>query len=159
MSELVVRRATPEDASVLQRIAYASKRHWGYPDEYMALWKHDLTVTPAFVDEHPVYCAVEDATIAGFYALSSEGSVWELEHMWVDPPHMRRGIGARLFRHAVETARAAGATVLEIVSDPNAERFYLCMGARRVGEVASRPTGRMLPVLELALLSCRAAPC
>ena len=151
MSDLVVRQASPADAPLLQRIAYAAKRHWGYPEEYMELWQHDLTVTPAFITAHPVYYAVEDATVVGFYALSAEGSVSELEHMWIDPPHMRRGVGAQLFRHAVGNSVAAGATVLRIVSDPHAEGFYLRMGAQRVGEVASRPSGRMLPVLELAL--------
>jgi hypothetical protein len=27
-----IRRATPEDAQVLTRVAFAAKRHWGYPE-------------------------------------------------------------------------------------------------------------------------------
>jgi hypothetical protein len=84
-------------------------------------------VTPRFVQHHPVYCAVRGAHVLGFYALS--------------------GVGARMFDHAVATLRAADAHVLRIASDPYAEGFYLRMGARRVGEWPSTPSGRTLPLL------------
>jgi hypothetical protein len=42
-----------------------------------------------------------------------------------------------------------GAPRLWISADPNAERFYTRVGARRVGEVPSTPTGRTLPRLVL----------
>jgi GNAT superfamily N-acetyltransferase len=64
---------------------------------------------------------------------------------------MGRGLGRRLFQAAVLHARSLGARELEITSDPNAEAFYLRHGARRVGEVASQPAGRLLPLLVLAL--------
>ena len=70
---------------------------------------------------------------------------------WVQPRHMRAGIGTALFRHAIETARAMGAASLEIESDPNAAGFYERMGARRVGTVPSKPAGRELPVLTMRL--------
>ncbi len=70
--------------------------------------------------------------------------------MWVAPERVGGG-GAALFAHAVETARAEGASQLRISSDPNAEGFYVKMGARRVGEVPSRPPGRMLPLLVFRL--------
>ena len=40
---------------------------------------------------------------------------------------------------------------LRIVSDPNAEAFYLRKGAIRAGLVDSLPAGRQLPLLSLAL--------
>lgn len=146
-----IRRARGADAEALTRIAYAAKRHWGYPDELMRLWTADLTVREEFVSGHPVYVAVRAASLVGFYALSRDGDRCELEHMWVDPPHMGSGIGTRLFDHATATARSLGGATLRIASDPNAEGFYRRMGARRVGEVASAPAGRMLPVLTFDL--------
>ncbi len=44
---------------------------------------------------------------------------------------------------------ASGGATLRIASDPNAEGFYLKMGARRVGETPSQPEGRALPLLLL----------
>jgi GNAT superfamily N-acetyltransferase len=137
----------PADAARLTRIAYAAKRHWGYPDELMQLWSADLTITPTFLDENPTYAVAGPMGLMGFYALSRDENDAELEHMWVDPPHMGAGIGRLLFEHAVCTARSLGAATLRIASDPHAEGFYVRMGAGRVGEVPSTPAGRVLPLL------------
>lgn len=147
--DVVIRRALPSDAPALTRVAHAAKRHWKYPDGWIRLWREALTVTPEFLTRHPVGCAVRGASLAGFYALSGAGPARELEHLWVLPAHIGRGVGARLLGHAVAMLRADGARELRIASDPHAVGFYLAMGARRVGEVASTPRGRMLPLLVL----------
>jgi GNAT superfamily N-acetyltransferase len=66
---------------------------------------------------------------------------------------MGRGVGRALFERARELAAAAGATTFEIDADPNAEPFYLRMGARRVGEIRSEIEGqpRVRPLLHLDL--------
>ncbi len=148
---LQIRPAQPGDSPVLTRLAHAAKRHWGYPEELMRLWLDDLTVTQKFIRKHPVYCAVHESRIYGFYALSGEGATRELEHMWVDPQFMGQGIGRLLFEHALELLRAQGCNRLKIISDPNAEPFYRKLGAVPVGEAPSRPEGRTLPRLELRL--------
>lgn len=52
----------------------------------------------------------------------------------------------------MEVARALGLSSLLIDADPNAEGFYLRMGAERVGEVPSGSiSGRMLPLLRYGL--------
>ena len=58
-----------------------------------------------------------------------------------------------LFEHARAVAAEAGASALEIDADPNAEAFYLKMGAVRVGEVRSEIDGqpRVRPLLHLPL--------
>ena len=148
---LEIRPARPDDSAVLTRLAHAAKRHWGYPEEFMRLWKKDLTVTPEFIRRHPVYCVEQRSNILGFYAISGEGVIRELEHMWVDPKFMGQGIGRRLLEHALGLLHGQDCTRLRIVSDPNAESFYQKMGAVTVGEVPSRPEGRTLPLLELRL--------
>ncbi|HZR83043.1 MAG TPA: GNAT family N-acetyltransferase [Candidatus Binatia bacterium] len=150
-SRRAIRRACAEDASELTRVAFAAKRHWGYDESLIELWRRDLTVAPDAVERDPVYCATAGEAILGFYGLTREGDVFELDHLWVDPPQMGAGVGAALLRHAVATASSLGGSVLRIASDPNAEAFYRRMGARRVGEVASTPPGRTLPVLEIEL--------
>ncbi len=142
-----IRRARPADCGDLTRLAHAAKRYWRYPERIIRLWKLDLTVTPAFVVRQPVYCAVRGATVVGFYAFSGTRGVRELEHLWVDPQHIGSGVGRALFAHLLKRLRALGVSRLRIASDPNAEGFYRAMGARRVGEVASRPPGRRLPLL------------
>ena len=153
--DIVIRRALVLDAPVLTRVAHAAKRHWGYPEDWLRLWRDALTVTPAFIERRPVWCAVRGATVLGFYALSGSGATRELEHCWVLPAHMGRGIGARLFAHAVATLRADGARQLRVASDPYAVGFYLRMGARRVGEAPSTPRERTLPLLILDVSDLR----
>jgi len=117
----------------------------------MRLWKADLTVTPAYILDHPVYCAVYGSCVVGFYALSDRGTTRELEHMWVLPTRMGSGVGRALFAHLLEQLHATRTASVRIASDPNAEGFYRRMGARRVGRVPSRPAGRYLPVLAFRL--------
>ena len=45
-----IRRASPGDAEVLTRIAFAAKRYWGYPERWIEHWSESLTVTPEFVE-------------------------------------------------------------------------------------------------------------
>ena len=73
-----------------------------------------------------------------------------LEHLWVLPEAMGRGIGRALFSHAVQRAKALGVQAIRIESDPYAEKFYERMGARRVGENRSEVDGqvRLLPVMQ-----------
>lgn len=144
-----IRRALPTDAAALTRIAHAAKRHWGYPEAWIALWKDALTVTPQTLGRHAVYCAVEGKALVGFYAVAGSGPIRDLEHLWVAPEQMGRGVGRGLLRHALEELRASGGATLRIASDPNAEGFYLKMGARRIGELPSQPEGRALPLLLL----------
>ena len=150
-----IRRASASDAARLTEIAHHAKAHWGYDDELLALWDDDLTLTEDFIESHPVFCAVHAEDIVGLYALTREGSTFELEHMWVDPGHIGTGAGRLLFEHAVIEVRARGGAALRIASDPNAEGFYIAMGARRVGDVPSRPAGRTLPLLELDIKEMR----
>ncbi len=144
-------RAQAADAERLTELAHAAKRHWGYPAKWIRLWRDDLSVSTSFIRRHPVFCAVRERRVIGFYALSRRSARFELEHMWVHPDHMGAGVGRRLFRHALRTARAEQGKILRIASDPNAEGFYRRLGARRVGEIASRPATRKLPLFEVEL--------
>lgn len=155
--DAVIRRALPADARALTRVAHAAKRHWKYPEAWIRLWRDALSLTLPFVERHPVYCAVAGARVLGFYALSGAGATRELEHFWVLPAHIGRGVGAQMFDHAVATLRADGARECRIASDPYAEGFYLRMGARLVGEWPSTPRGRTLPLLVLEVGHPRAS--
>jgi GNAT superfamily N-acetyltransferase len=148
-----VRPARADEAARLTEIAHAAKRHWGYPDAWMAAWRGALTLTPGDVARWRVRVAEADG-IAGFHAVSVDGDAAALEHLWVDPPAMGRGIGRLLFEDAVRTAAAHGARALVIDSDPHAEEFYRRMGAERIGEVPADVEGvrRVLPRLRIALV-------
>ena len=139
----VFRRAQPQDAAALTQIALAAKQSWGYPDEWMAEWRADLTISPGYIDSSPVAVAEVDGTVAGFLGLVRADGQWQLEHLWLLPAYHGRGLGRALFDEAVRLARAAGATELRIKSDPHAELFYLKMGAVRTGHEVYELLGKI----------------
>jgi len=142
-------RTTPDQADVLTQIAHEAKRYWGYPETWIALWRDTLTITPGSIESNTAYAALVDGEVAGFYVLIDAGDKAILDHMWLKPSYIGRGVGRELFAHAVETAISLGASSIEIEADPNAEGFYLRMGARRIGENQYEIEGspRFLPLL------------
>ena len=146
---LTIRPANRLDALRLTEIAHAAKRHWGYPEPWIASWRDELTVTPAYVAAHHVYVAVADADIVGSAALEEHAERWALGHFWIRPKWIGRGVGRRLFRHAVAEVQSVRPAPIYVESDPYAEGFYLRMGARRVGERPAQmdDTPRSLPCM------------
>ncbi len=143
-------RARPEDAATLTEIAHAGKRHWGYPEKWIAAWRDILTMKPEFLAANIAYSAVEDGRAIGFYVLTTESDGLHLDHLWVLPSAMGRGVGRALFEHAIEQAKDRGFDSIKIEADPNAEGFYKRMGAARVGTSVSEIEGerRELPLME-----------
>jgi GNAT superfamily N-acetyltransferase len=142
-------RAKPQSADALTAIAHAAKRHWGYPEKWIAAWREILTMRPEFIAENPAYSAVEEGRSIGFYVLTTEDDGLHLDHLWILPRAMGRGIGRALFEHAVAEASRLRFTLIKIEADPNAEGFYKRMGAVRVGTARSEVCGeaRELPLL------------
>jgi ribosomal protein S18 acetylase RimI-like enzyme len=146
-------RARPEDAPLLTEIAFAAKRHWGYPELWIESWRDILTMRPEFIAASVACYAAEEDDVAGFYVLTTEEDGLHLDHLWIRPDAMRRGIGRTLFEHAIEQARNSGFAAIKIEADPNAEGFYQRMGARRVGVNVTEIDGRVreLPLMEFRI--------
>ncbi|WP_279011210.1 GNAT family N-acetyltransferase [Synergistes jonesii] len=149
-----IRPAKPEDAEELADIAWRSKSYWDYPPEMMELFRGQLTIKQDFIERNPTYLIEHEETekIAGFYALQKKDGRWWIEHLWVVPDEIGTGLGSKLFLHACEITETMGAEELYITSDPNAEEFYVHMGAERLGERESpKVPERRLPILRIKL--------
>jgi N-acetylglutamate synthase-like GNAT family acetyltransferase len=151
IGNLKIRKAQPEEAATLTRIALDAKRYWGYPEHWIKHWESDLTILPEFISHNQVYVAEQAGEIQGFYALCINHTKAELEHMWVAPAHIGTGVGKELFLHAMENATSMSVREVQISSDPNAAGFYERMGARKVGELDSEIDGqpRKLPRMSI----------
>jgi len=130
-----IRPAQGDEAQALFALALKAKAYWGYPADTIELWKPDLAVSTRTIASRPTFVAVLADEIVGFYSLSPSDQCWKLEHLWVLPQFMGRGIGSALVAHALETAARGGASSVSVDADPNAESFYLACGADRYGEV------------------------
>lgn len=150
---MTIRAARIEEALQLTAIALEAKRHWGYPEHWMARWTDELTITPEYIQRQIVQVAERDGRIAGFNGLRILGDAALLDHLWVLPAMMRQGLGRRLFGQAESAGRLAGAKRLKIVADPHAEEFYHKMGAVTVGREPGSLDGqeRFLPIMEKSL--------
>jgi GNAT superfamily N-acetyltransferase len=88
------------------------------------------------------------ALLAGVVALApgdAPGTL-DLNKLFVEPRHIRGGIGRALLAHAVAEVRQRDAERLTILADPNAAGFYERSGAVRIGEAPSDAVpGRLLP--------------
>lgn len=142
-----IRRATSNDSERATELARIAKAHWGYPSEWLDAWRDGLAITAHDIEKHRTFVAMLDGHVVGVCQLQ-EGDVGAmLEHVWVDPSAHGKGVGRALVEHAKAESRG----VLTVVADPNAERFYIKLGATRVGDVFAPMPGapeRKLPLLE-----------
>ena len=140
------RAALPADAATLSRIAIAAKRHWGYPDEWIELWRRELTVTPANIERDYVSIAEVSGQAAGFVSVSVAARDAEIEHLWVLPEFIGLGVGRTLLQQALDWCASRGLASLKVAADPNAIGFYLAAGGKVIGRQTSVPAPRELPV-------------
>jgi hypothetical protein len=150
---LVLSAARVSDAPLLTGLIRAGKAHWGYPPEWLNAWNDELTITPEQIAAWHIRTASVEGEVVGFFALAHHDGDWWLEHLWLAVDRIGHGFGGELFRHAMAAAAGLGAARVRIEADPNAEGFYLHMGARRDGERIATATGttRVIPRLVLAL--------
>jgi GNAT superfamily N-acetyltransferase len=134
-----------------------SKAHWGYDDAFMAACRDELTMQPSFIPRIDV-AEADAGRVVGMVRLEPPGPSGRLsgegvlEDLFVEPDAIGTGVGRLLIEHVRERARAEGMTSLSIDADPNAEAFYLAMGAERAGETPSQSIpGRVLPLLRLSV--------
>jgi GNAT superfamily N-acetyltransferase len=141
-----LRAARREEAGALSELALRSKAYWGYDEAFLAACRNDLRLRPGEVVERRTVVAERDGLVLGVATLEGEPPDGELGMLFVEPDAIGRGIGRLLYRHVLDEAGRLRFTRLTIESDPNAETFYLAMGAERT-DCAGRRTGGALPVL------------
>jgi GNAT superfamily N-acetyltransferase len=148
-----VRRALPGESQALTELAFAAKALWGHLEAQLRAWANDLRISPESILSEPTFVIEEERGLVGVVQLGTKNRPWSIEHLWVHPAEVRRGLGSQLVRHVLRYARERGEPELQVDSDPQAEQFYLRLGARRVGEVAAPIEGhpsRVRPQLVLS---------
>ena len=158
----MIRRATGKESGILTEISFRSKKYWQYPDEYYEIWREELTISARYVSENEVYVYQYNENISGYYSLVElpeslningvilAAGLW-LDHMFLLPDAIGKGIGRKLFHHALTVCSEKRYKVLRILADPNASAFYLKMGCRYMKEFPSTIPGRTTPYLEYKL--------
>jgi GNAT superfamily N-acetyltransferase len=150
VTEVTLRRARPDEASMLSDLALAAKGYWGYDQAFIESCRAELAFSPDDVARRHFVVADLSGVVAGFYSVDGEPPAGELDNMWVRPSEIGTGLGRVMWQDAMAAAAAAGFAYLDIGAEPNAEGFYRTMGAERIGETPSGSVpGRMLPLMRV----------
>lgn len=148
----LLRRARPDEASVVTALALRSKRLWNYSDEFMEAVAPNMALTSEDIEADHVEVLESALGLVGFLRLQRRPDEAWLEDLFIDPQAVWKGHGRRLFERAAELSRGWGYAVMRFESDPHAEPFYLAMGAERVGlSASSLIPGRALPLMSFGL--------
>lgn len=152
-----VREVDASEAQQLTQLAHLAKAYWGYSPRFMEAFDDELTIKDEDLgnDRYLFRVGTCDGKICGFYTLDREseadGSI-EMSALFVEPTAIGKGLGKRLFDHAVQQAKSQGASSMMIHSDPYAEKFYTKMGAMKVRDIPSRSVeDRDIPLLKYEL--------
>jgi N-acetylglutamate synthase-like GNAT family acetyltransferase len=138
------------DINSINQVIESAKRYWGYSDELMDVWLPELLLKPEDFDKRTIWVIKKEKQIIAISSLVFlSNGICELEDFWISPAHMGGGIGRKMFQFIINHLEEIKAVKLVIISDPNAEAFYNKMGAIKVDLFASKPAGRMLPIMEL----------
>ncbi|WOJ97680.1 GNAT family N-acetyltransferase [Congregibacter brevis] len=147
-----LRNAKISESEELSEIAREAKSYWGYSASDLAKWEAELQISESSIAEQLTFAVQMGCDLAGLFQLKSDENEIDLEHFWVKPSFIGKGVGKTMLQHALQIASSLGASEIHIDADPNAEGFYTSRGAVRVAEVlapiASQPT-RVRPQMVL----------
>ncbi len=153
-----IREARESEENMLTEISFASKKYWNYPPEYLKIWEPELTITKNYLSRNKVFVYESDKEILAFYSIVNlseplileevkiEKGVW-LDHMFVRPDQIGKGIGKRLFKHLTGYCNENSIGEIKILVDPNAKEFYRKMGCKYIKEYPSTIKNRTVPMM------------
>lgn len=146
---LHILRPIAEDFSELSDLCFTVKRHWGYPDYLLEMWKEELTITPRFMrNNQMVKVQNETGKIVAFGHITNAGQdgLFEIRHLWVLPEFIDSNVARVLLAHL--EGKVKEKSTIKVVADPNMKKFYQQNGYHKVAETQSKPDGLKLPVLK-----------
>lgn len=150
-----IRPVEPCEADILSDLGMRSKAYWGYSRDFLDACREEMTVTEASVSaaETDYLAAERGGELIGYCATRQvQAQLYELEALFVDPAHIRQGVGSALLQQAKRRIAAQGGNALLIQSDPQAAEFYLTAGGVACGTRASASIdGRALPLYRIDL--------
>jgi GNAT superfamily N-acetyltransferase len=136
---IAIRRATDADRVAIARLHEATIRGHGpaaYTAEEVDSWAARILPANYPLDQQ-IYVAVDDDAVIAF-GHYNDG---EIAAVYVDPLHVRRGIGRLMMAKLEDVARAEGAASVHLNAALISQGFYEACGYRRTMETTYRTRG------------------
>ena len=149
MTLIRIRSAVPGDLPALRGIFRRSSLS-NEGDREILLANPEALALPddGVTDARTRVAVAADGTVLAFVTglpLDLDGSVLELEDLFVDPDWMRKGVARRLLADLTATARLDGIACIQVTANPHADAFYRSVGFVHLQDVETQfgPGARM----------------
>lgn len=143
---LTIRDAMAGEAAILEALQRRSSDVWEQFRLALAAHPDAIELPEDFIGRGWVRVAADStgAPIGFSVVIPGDGDAHELDGLFVDPDHMRCGVGTSLVADAARRAARQGADCLEVTAGP-AQAFYERVGFSRFDEAQTRfgPAVRM----------------
>ena len=141
-----IRDATAGERQVLEALQRRSSDIWPEYREQLAAHRDAIALPLSFIDNGWVRVAIDvrDRPVGFSVVIPADGAVHELDGLFVEPVHLRQGVGSALVQDAATRAAADTAVALEVTAGP-AQPFYEQVGFVVLGAAQTRfgPAVRM----------------
>jgi GNAT superfamily N-acetyltransferase len=134
--DVTIRIAVPDDLTALREVyRRASLANEGDRDTLLAAPDALTWDGLALEARHTRVVVDADDRVLGFATVVPCGAGLELDDLFVDPEHMRRGIATRLVSGIAADAADLGVPWIEVTANPHAAAFYESAGFEPVGSM------------------------
>ena len=130
-----------------------SKSYWGYSESFLNKFMKDWRLTQDYIEKYKVMGHFDNNEWVAFFSFSDKEEPM-LDNFFLKPTHIGRGIRSIMWQEAIRHIRHQNWKSFQLIADPNAELFYLKMGAFITSNLETYP-GRIVPVMTYCLESNR----
>ena len=137
LAELSIRLARVAEQRELEELQRRASLALGEYRDQLEAEPDAIELPVQQIEDGSVIVAEQEDRIAGFAVVLIDDHMAELDGLFVEPRHWRKGIGAALVDVAVHEARRQGLT-MRVIANPSAKEFYEKCGFTVEGEAETR---------------------
>jgi GNAT superfamily N-acetyltransferase len=101
-------RAREESLQEINNVIAASKGYWNYPPAYLQAALKVLYIDQNYLAGQLCFQIEIDMSLVAFFAITEKDGEKYLGHLWIDPNHLRKGLGRAALEYVEDLARKAG---------------------------------------------------
>lgn len=137
LADLTIRLARPEEQEELEALQRRASLALGEYNRQLEAEPDAIQLPLEQIEDGAVIVAEREDRITGFAVVLIDDDAAELDGLFVEPQHWRKGIGAALVDVAVHEARRQG-LAMTVVANPSAREFYEKCGFTVEGDADTR---------------------